>query len=250
MSRCSPVGGTRASYPEGPPETAFERVVHALDKENFKAEPYAYMDALIAFSLFSTKRRPNGDRALALENTSDSDHVGITKEEGVVIAHMCATSIPKDKPTRQSCHETASGIQEKLPHVFGETDIEIMIHLLLRYFLLYSEESPVGIQKIVKIADNGVQTICAGLKAKKQIPALTYLLSANGSLSSDGVGSGGLAVDSQPSANRKFIRGPLHFVNHDCQPNCEVPFSLLILFLLCSPFQPRFAQSRIRERAH
>ncbi|TFK69906.1 hypothetical protein BDN72DRAFT_959219 [Pluteus cervinus] len=227
MSRCSTGTGTTISYPDNPPETVLGHAVNALGKENFEADRYAYIDALITFSLFFTHLRSDNQRALPLDDTLDLGCLAITEEEGSHIYQTCHRSIPKDQPlepTRQSCRETASSIQEKFPRLFEETDVEIMTGLLLRYFLSYSEDSPVRVRKTTKTGDDGVRTLCAELKAIRQIPALTYILSANGLVSSNEAESGGLFIlQGQPgTAEKRLILGPFRFLHHDCQPNCQI----------------------------
>ncbi|TFK69902.1 hypothetical protein BDN72DRAFT_578853 [Pluteus cervinus] len=239
-----------ASYPTGPPKTAFERVIHSLDQESFNSLRYAYIDALLTFSLFSTKREsPRIWRPVVLENAFSTGKdipkvLGITKEEGVLVCRMFKDSIPNDHPTRESCAEAALGVVKKFPRLFEEMDVEMMTHLLLRYFLLYSTESLVSFRKIEKIPDADEDDTTfefgPGLKAIKHIPASTYILTANGSFSSNEVdaGVGGPFVIHvrtclEPGAGdgaasektqRRLILGPMEFaiVNHDCKPNCQV----------------------------
>ncbi|TFK69900.1 hypothetical protein BDN72DRAFT_959213 [Pluteus cervinus] len=224
---------TDASYPLGPPKTAFERVIHSLDQENFEADRYAYIDALLTFSLMATKRRPGGGRAgraLVLDNALKDPqalNLAITKQEGISLCDFCRASISREQPTRERCYETALEVQEMFPNLFEETDVDIMTHVLLRYLLLHSEESSICLRKIRKTTDDGVRIFGAGLKAIKQIPASIYILTAGGSMSSNEVESGGkFVIRSQPGAtDKKLILGPIRFVNHDCKPNCQIQYT-------------------------
>jgi hypothetical protein len=97
--------------------------------------------------------------------------------------------------------------------------------LLSRYDLLYSEESPV---RLDKVSFDGV-TISAGLKATTKILASWPILSTSSSMSSDLI-SGYLKsisiIESAPEQKGplgpRLILGPLRFANHDCQPNTQV----------------------------
>lgn len=97
--------------------------------------------------------------------------------------------------------------------------------LLTRYHLLYSEESPVGLEKV---SFDGT-TISAGLKAKRKIPASFPILSTSSSLSRDLVPGevGGISViescaDQKGPVGARLMLGPLRFANHDCEPNTQV----------------------------
>jgi len=61
-----PIYCSSPSYPDGPPATALERCIARLDRESFEASVFAKVDDILAFSLFASKRRPNGYRALSL----------------------------------------------------------------------------------------------------------------------------------------------------------------------------------------
>ncbi|TFK69901.1 hypothetical protein BDN72DRAFT_959214 [Pluteus cervinus] len=272
MSSCSPSSEpTDASYPLGPPKTSFERVIHSLDQEKFEVDRYAYIDAVLTFSLFCPKptrkklSRPGDSdsgccRVLVLENALSSlgssgagasasnlkpeygsGGLGtiITNEEGVLLCQMCKASIQKDEPTRESCWKAAEEVRKQFPHLFNEeTDVGIMTHLLLRYFLLFSTESPVSFRKVEKISEtdsDGVDTgstFGPGLKAIKQIPASTYVLTANGSMSSNEIDRPFVIriracqpdVNTSTSSEKRIVLGPIGFtiINHDCQPNCEI----------------------------
>lgn len=97
--------------------------------------------------------------------------------------------------------------------------------LLTRYDLLYSDESPVHLEKV---SFDG-NTISAGLKAKIKIPASCPILSTSSSMSSDlipanlhGISIIMSAPDQKGPLGPRLILGPLRFANHDCQPNTQV----------------------------
>src|SRR6266852_8407010 len=106
--------------------------------------------------------------------------------------------------------------------------------LLLRYTLLHSAHSSVKMIKVVV----GENQIIGGLKCTKPIPAATYILTASGSMSSDNFGQGGLSVILHSPGQlgpekERLILGPLWFVNHRCEPNCQVSFCCKYAMSLC-----------------
>lgn len=97
------------------------------------------------------------------------------------------------------------------------------LSLLLRYHLLYSDESLVSIDKV---AFDG-QAISIGLKASTDITAGVFLLSSSASMSSDTFKGGALSVieahrSQDGKKGKRLLLGPMRFINHDCNPNCEV----------------------------
>jgi hypothetical protein len=99
------------------------------------------------------------------------------------------------------------------------------VSLLTRYDLLYSQESPV---RLDKVSFDG-NTISAGLKAKIKIPASCPILSTSSSMSSDIIPPhlGSISVimsahDQKGPLGPRLMLGPLRFANHDCQPNTQV----------------------------
>jgi hypothetical protein len=90
---------------------------------------------------------------------------------------------------------------------------------------LYSEESPVGLDKV---SFDGI-TISAGLRAKRRILASSPVLSTSSSLSSDLIPGHlrSISVIESGSGQKgprgpRLMLGPLRFANHDCQPNTQV----------------------------
>lgn len=94
-----------------------------------------------------------------------------------------------------------------------------------RYDLLYSDESPVILEKV---SFDG-NTISAGLKAKIKIPASCPILSTSSSMSSDIIPPEKRSIsviesfsDQKDPCGPHLMLGPLRFANHDCEPNTQV----------------------------
>ena len=115
---------------------------------------------------------------------------------------------------------------------FGNLFIAWLSHfsncsLFTRYYLLYSADSHVRLEKV----SFDQRTIAMGLKAQQPIHAGTAILSTCSSMSLDTIHDGKPSI-SVIEASRgqlgpsgpRLILGPLRFANHDCNPNCQVQF--------------------------
>jgi hypothetical protein len=96
--------------------------------------------------------------------------------------------------------------------------------LLLRYNILYSQESLVRLEKVS--FEQG--KIVAGLKASKDIPPVTPILATCASMSVDSI-TEGRAISTIETSSRlkrdtahRAILGVFRFANHDCDPNSQV----------------------------
>jgi len=106
-----------------------------------------------------------------------------------------------------------------------QLSVLMLSSLLTRYDLLYSEESPV---RLDKVSFDG-STISAGLRAKTGIMASFPVLSTSSSMSSDLIPESLKSIsviESGPEhkgpLGPRLILGPLRFANHDCHPNTQV----------------------------
>jgi hypothetical protein len=84
-----------------------------------------------------------------------------------------------------------------------------------------------GLEKVVY--EQGV--ISGGMKAQEDIPAGVSLLAACGSGSQDAVDRAGISIVKASRIQKgptkpRLVLGPFRFVNHDCDPNCQVSHPL------------------------
>ena len=96
---------------------------------------------------------------------------------------------------------------------------------MLRYDVLFSDDSPV---RLDKVSFDGVE-MDGGVKAIEAIPAGIPILAMASSMSSDlipGKATAISVIQSHPSQSGlvgvRLMLGPVRFANHDCNPNCQV----------------------------
>jgi hypothetical protein len=105
--------------------------------------------------------------------------------------------------------------------------------LLERYYLLYSTDSPVRLEKVS--FDN--IKISMGLKAHRNIPSGAAILSSSSSMSTDIIPPERRSISIIKSHRSqlgplgpRLLLGPLRFANHDCNPNCQVVIFLTLSY--------------------
>jgi hypothetical protein len=107
-----------STYPDGPPQTATEKLLHSLNLQAFPILSYGEVDDTLVYSLFATKRRPNSYRQL---NPSSISSVRLlTASEGIAIARICHSQISEENPTREACYRVAMQLVRTYPHLFME----------------------------------------------------------------------------------------------------------------------------------
>ena len=115
-----------ASYPDGPAQSTFEKLVQRLDIQGFLSNDYARVDSAITRALFSTKRRSGSYRALVLEDALPETEASIPKTCALSISQICKSSISQASPTYKECQSTAISIQSSFPEIFSINDITIL----------------------------------------------------------------------------------------------------------------------------
>ncbi|KAJ6618788.1 hypothetical protein B0H10DRAFT_1214281 [Mycena sp. CBHHK59/15] len=185
--------------------------------------------------MFATKARPHSYRAIKPDAISGAT---MTADDAGLFNTTVRKHVDNEKPTFAACQEAAKEVILQLPHLFEQNCYKVLVHTILRYKLLYSPDSNVGLEKVVF----GDGPITGGLKARKPITPGTYVLYACGSLSSDRYQPGHATIEATtqqlgPTGSR-LILGPLRFVNHDCNPNSQlypIPNSHAFVILALQP---------------
>jgi len=191
-----------------------------LNQQSFPSARLARIDDLVVYAMFATKARPTSYRALKPDTISGAT---MTADQGGLFNGCIKMHVDPLNPSFATCQEAAKEVMAKLPELFGEKlCYKVLVHMILRYKLMYSPESNVGIEKIVF----GDDKITGGLRARTAIRAGAYLLHACGSLSSNLHKPGHATIEATtqqlgPTGSR-LILGPLRFVNHDCNPNSQL----------------------------
>ena len=116
------------------------------------------------------------------------------------------------------------------------THLYMRCSLLERYYLLYSTDSQVRLEKV----SFDQRAIAMGLKAQRTIHAGTAILSTCTSMSLDLIPQGRRSISIIESSRGhlgplgpRLLLGPLRFANHDCDPNCQVPSPSIISLAWC-----------------
>jgi hypothetical protein len=230
------------SYPENRPTNDFERRIALLNKQTFLSSSFSAVDDILVYSLFSSKRRTAGYRTMIPDRAFRDPRPLINKEQGLTIRHIYKDCVGEQGKGLEKSLEAASvSIVKALPDFLGKDELPILLQyvdgdlriffllmrfsLLTRYDFLYSEESPVHLDKV---SFDG-NAISVGLKARVKIPASCPILSTSSSMSSDIIPENLHSVsvimsahDQKGPVGPRLILGPLRFANHDCDPNTQV----------------------------
>ncbi|KAJ7286188.1 hypothetical protein C8J57DRAFT_1216413 [Mycena rebaudengoi] len=208
-----------SSYPDGKPDTPLENLVQKLNAQAFPSAKLAHVDDLIVYAMFASKARPNAYRAIKPDTISGAT---MTADQAGLFNRTVREHIDRANLTFAACQAAAKDVILKLPDLFEQSCYKAIVHMILRYNLLYSPDSNVQLEKVVF----GDGPISGGLRARTDIAAGSYLLYACGSLSSDRYTPGHATIEATtqqlgPTGSR-LILGPLRFTNHDCNSNSQL----------------------------
>lgn len=254
-------------YPFTHARTTFEHEVHALNQQSFPTSKYARMDDIAVYMLFRKKRSGTGRLLFQPEQVSNVAISSEDTEKLIAIAKQWPLGSTSEVSRADRAREMAHAIAVSLPKLVEDADVAVMqqcvycpilyslqlirCSVLHRYMILYRVGS---MAKIQKVSFDG-KTLSGGVVATQRIVVDTAVLELCGSLSSDVTDhTPGLSVIESgrrqlgPRGPR-LILGPFRFVNHDCEPNCQVSVSSTsrVRTSLLGPVHANRADSRVQH---
>ena len=115
------------SYPEQPPRNAFERCIAFLNNQSFISSSFSIVDDALVYSLFSSKRRINGYRAIITACAFGEEDPPITKEEGILICNIYKEHIREQgKGNEESIRKACNAMSIALPDIFTRDTFSIL----------------------------------------------------------------------------------------------------------------------------
>jgi len=115
------------SYPEGPPATEFERRVASLNSQSFHSDPFAAVDDVLIYSIFGSKSRPNGYRAMTPARAFGQLQQSITKDQGLTIRHLYKQFVPEQgKGDKEALQKASHAIFSRFPTLFTAVHLPII----------------------------------------------------------------------------------------------------------------------------
>ena len=84
-----------SSYPNSPPQNAYEHFIAILDKQSFSLHLFVHVDNILMSTFFKTKRCYNSYRALSPAMAFIGDEVGATSQELLSIAEIICSGTRK-----------------------------------------------------------------------------------------------------------------------------------------------------------
>ncbi|KAG5649370.1 hypothetical protein H0H81_004258, partial [Sphagnurus paluster] len=138
VGRDGPIISNTSSYPDGPPESDFERFVARLNLESFPSDTYARIDDILVYSLFTAKKNLQYSRRLllqpALDDAGSSNGIystpvllqsspQFTNDHASTLYRIQRDTITEEKRTSQEAISGAvTQILSSMPDVFKATD--------------------------------------------------------------------------------------------------------------------------------
>ena len=84
-------------YPDQAPVNDFERQVASLNQQSFRWKQLSAVDDVLVYSLFSTKQRSKGYRAVKTERAFGEEDSAVTAKEGIDIRKKIEEYLPGEK---------------------------------------------------------------------------------------------------------------------------------------------------------
>ena len=109
------------SYPDGPPANEFERRISLLNEESFSWEGLSGVDDVLVYSLFSSKRRRHGYRAVQTERVFGEEGAAVSAEDGVAIRQVIKENLGEEGEgvrKKEDIRKAAGELVGKFPKIF------------------------------------------------------------------------------------------------------------------------------------
>ena len=115
------------SYPESAPQNEFEARIAQLNNETFDSSSLSIVDDVLAYSLFSSKRRTHGYRTLTTDRALGEEGTPISKEQGLALRHIYKDCVGEQgKGIEESIKAACDCMARALPEVFSRDRVPIL----------------------------------------------------------------------------------------------------------------------------
>ncbi|KAF8883681.1 hypothetical protein BD779DRAFT_817099 [Infundibulicybe gibba] len=119
-----------SSYPDGPANGPYEHAIKKLNSQSFGAEMYARVDDILVYSVFASKTRPRGYRALkprkAFSDIEDQESLPCTPSQSIGICKIYNEVSHMDKTANTTWASARSKILAAYPELFDDKDAPIL----------------------------------------------------------------------------------------------------------------------------
>lgn len=115
------------SYPDNPPQNLFEQRIAFLNHQTFPSPSFSIVDDALVYSLFSSKRRTNGYRAMIPERAFRDERPPFAKELGLVIRRIYRDCVGEQgKGSEENIRAASQSMEAVLPEVFTRDNLPIL----------------------------------------------------------------------------------------------------------------------------
>jgi hypothetical protein len=117
------------SYPDQQPRNKFEQRIALLNQQSFPSSSFSTVDDALVYSLFSSKRRTSGYRAMIPDRAFGEEGLPpITKEQGIMIRHIYKDFVKEQgKGLDRSIQAACSSMVAALPCVFTRDKLPVLL---------------------------------------------------------------------------------------------------------------------------
>jgi hypothetical protein len=106
--------------------------VASLDQQSFPWKQFSAVDDVLVYSLFSSKRRTNGYRAIKTERVFGEEDTPVTAEKGIVIRNITGEYLPeRGVRNTQDFEKAARALVQALPEIFLQQQLSIIEQYVL-----------------------------------------------------------------------------------------------------------------------